>query len=305
MCVCQGFGQNTGAAGWAFLALSLGSWGGPLLVFADVPRPCIWQGGGRWRFPLGGAYMGGWGPWLGGFGAHPPAHPQGLFDNFLRLRLRDSSLGAVCAALDWLAFDDLLSRAAHHGQSFRLLRYLPFLPAAFHLLFASSHVPRIAFPSSQQEVCPCTQPGARGRPRDAGLPRPHSLSAPGPEPDKQDTEPHPDAGVGPDARYPQPGCTSGPRPGCPLPASGHPCAQAAPCECLSQGGVATAHRGGPLAMLSVRALAPASCPQVSTQLYSTREKQQLAGLVGTMLAYSLTYRQERMPDGHYVYRLEP
>lgn len=44
---------------------------------------------------------------------------------------------------------------------------------------------------------------------------------------------------------------------------------------------------------------------MSTQLYSAREKQQLAGLVGTMLAYSLTYRQERLPDGQYVYRLEP
>lgn len=48
-----------------------------------------------------------------------------------------------------------------------------------------------------------------------------------------------------------------------------------------------------------------TCPQVSTQLYSTREKLQLASLVGTMIAYSLTYRQERMPDGQYVYRLEP
>lgn len=44
---------------------------------------------------------------------------------------------------------------------------------------------------------------------------------------------------------------------------------------------------------------------MSTQLYSTREKLQLASLVGTMIAYSLTYRQERMPDGQYVYRLEP
>lgn len=48
-----------------------------------------------------------------------------------------------------------------------------------------------------------------------------------------------------------------------------------------------------------------TCPQVSTQLYSTREKLQLASLVGTMIAYSLTYRQERMPDGQYIYRLEP
>ncbi|XP_045317468.1 chromosome transmission fidelity protein 18 homolog isoform X1 [Leopardus geoffroyi] len=170
---------------------------------------------------------------------------QGLFDNFLRLRLRDSSLGAVCAALDWLAFDDLLSRAAHHGQSFRLLRYPPFLPAAFHLLFASSHVPRIAFPSSQQEAQNRTS-------------KTQNLIQT---------------------------LVSGLTP-------------------------ATRSRAAPQALvldvlcLLLDILAPKLRP-VSTQLYSTREKQQLAGLVGTMLAYSLTYRQERMPDGHYVYRLEP
>lgn len=45
--------------------------------------------------------------------------------------------------------------------------------------------------------------------------------------------------------------------------------------------------------------------QVSTQLFSAREKEQLASLVGTMLALGLTYRQERTPEGQYVYRLEP
>lgn len=95
---------------------------------------------------------------LWGWRGSGTCHPQGLFDNFLRLRLRDSSLGTVCVALDWLAFEDLLGQAAHHGQSFQLLRYRPFLPAVFHLLFASSHVPRIAFPSSQQEVCPAPCP---------------------------------------------------------------------------------------------------------------------------------------------------
>ena len=119
---------------------------GPLAGFSSCPRERRWRGAGVLVWGLAAE--------AGGSAAHPPAYPQGLFDNFLRLRLRDSSLGTVCTALDWLAFDDLLSRAAHHGQSFQLLRYLPFLPAAFHLLFASSHVPRIAFPSSQQEVCP-------------------------------------------------------------------------------------------------------------------------------------------------------
>nr|XP_020136961.1 chromosome transmission fidelity protein 18 homolog [Microcebus murinus] len=170
---------------------------------------------------------------------------QGLFDNFLRLRLRDSSLGAVCSALDWLAFDDLLAQAAHHGQSFQLLRYLPFLPVAFHVLFARSHVPRISFPSSQQE--------AQNR-----ISQTRNLIQ----------------------------------------------------TLVSGMAPATRSRAAPQALvldalcLLLDILAPKLRP-VSTQLYGAREKQQLASLVGTMLAYSLTYRQERTPDGQYVYRLEP
>ncbi|XP_057386096.1 chromosome transmission fidelity protein 18 homolog isoform X4 [Balaenoptera acutorostrata] len=73
---------------------------------------------------------------------------------------------------------------------------------------------------------------------------------------------------------------------------------------------ATRSRAAPQALildtlcLLLDILAPKLRP-VSTQLYSSREKQQLASLVGTMLAYSLTYCQERTPDGQYVYRLEP
>ncbi|KAL1779223.1 chromosome transmission fidelity protein 18-like isoform X1 [Sigmodon hispidus] len=170
---------------------------------------------------------------------------QGLFDNFLRLRLRDSSLGTVCCALDWLAFDDMLEQAAHHGQSFQLLRYLPFLPAAFHVLFASSHVPRITFPSSQQEAqTRMSQTKNQIQTLVSGM-APATRSRATPQALVLDT------------------------------------------LCL---------------LLDV--LAPKLRP-VSTQLYSAREKQQLASLVGTMLAYSLTYHQERSPDGQYFYRLEP
>nr|XP_045238726.1 chromosome transmission fidelity protein 18 homolog isoform X3 [Macaca fascicularis] len=170
---------------------------------------------------------------------------QGLFDNFLRLRLRDSSLAAVCAALDWLAFDDLLAGAAHHSQSFQLLRYPLFLPVAFHVLFASSHTPRITFPSSQQE--------AQNRMSQMRNLIQTLVS-----------------GIAPAAR-----------------SRATPQALLLDALCL---------------LLDI--LAPKLRP-VSTQLYSTREKQQLASLVGTMLAYSLTYRQERTPDGQYIYRLEP
>ncbi|XP_075021590.1 chromosome transmission fidelity protein 18 homolog isoform X2 [Calonectris borealis] len=44
---------------------------------------------------------------------------------------------------------------------------------------------------------------------------------------------------------------------------------------------------------------------VNTQLYSLKEKQQLADLISTMLAYNLTYHQERLPEGQYVYKLDP
>lgn len=48
------------------------------------------------------------------------------------------------------------------------------------------------------------------------------------------------------------------------------------------------------------------CPgQVNTQLYSLREKQQLAELISTMLTYNLTYLQERLPEGQYAFKLDP
>ncbi|ELW67773.1 Chromosome transmission fidelity protein 18 like protein [Tupaia chinensis] len=164
---------------------------------------------------------------------------QGLFDNFLRLRLRDSSLGTVCTGLDGLGL---------------------------------RHVPRIAFPSSQQEVGP---PARRPRPE-----------------------------VGWEGK-------------------GDP-ARSAPTQAQSRTsqtwnliqtlvlGIAPAIRSrvAPQALvldtlcLLLDILTPRLRP-VSTQLYSAREKQQLAGLVGTMLAYNLTYRQERTPDGQYVYALDP
>ncbi|XP_006897521.1 PREDICTED: chromosome transmission fidelity protein 18 homolog [Elephantulus edwardii] len=170
---------------------------------------------------------------------------QGLYDNFLRLRLRDPTLGAVCAALDWLAFDDLLAQAALHGQSFQLLCYPPVLPAAFHLLFAAVHVPHLAFPSSQQEAQNRTS-------------------------QTQNLIQTLVSGITPSAR-----------------------SRATP-QTLVLDALC------PLLDILTPKLRP-----VSTQLYSTREKQQLAGLVGTMLAYNLTYRQERMADGQYTYRLEP
>lgn len=83
--------------------------------------------------------------------------PQGLYDNFLSMRVRDPTLQSVCQALDWLSFSDKLNQMILHNQNFSLMRYLPFLSVTFHFLFAHTHVPRLSYPHSQHEVR-CMQP---------------------------------------------------------------------------------------------------------------------------------------------------
>ncbi|XP_053813966.1 chromosome transmission fidelity protein 18 homolog [Vidua chalybeata] len=170
---------------------------------------------------------------------------QGLFENFLNMKVRDSSLASVCLALEWLGFSDLLGRAVLQGQSFQLLRYLPFLPVAFHLLFAATAVPRLAYPSSQPEAV-------------AKLSQMQNLLL------------SMVAGIAPGARS---------RAG----------QQALVLDVLC---------------LLLDIIAPKLRP-VNTQLYSLKEKQQLAELISTMLTYNLTYLQERLPEGQYVFKLDP
>ncbi|XP_051983119.1 chromosome transmission fidelity protein 18 homolog isoform X2 [Xyrauchen texanus] len=82
---------------------------------------------------------------------------QGLYDNFLSMKLKDPGMLGVCAGLDWLCFTDLLNECVLHGQNYTLMRYLPFLPAAFHHLYAANSVPRISYPHSHYEALTKTQ----------------------------------------------------------------------------------------------------------------------------------------------------
>uniref|UniRef100_A0A8C2L4A7 Chromosome transmission fidelity protein 18 homolog n=1 Tax=Cyprinus carpio TaxID=7962 RepID=A0A8C2L4A7_CYPCA len=77
---------------------------------------------------------------------------QGLYDNFLSMKLKDPGMLGVCAGLDWMCFSDLLNECVLHGQNYSLMRYFPFLPAAFHHLYAANSVPRINYPHSHYEA---------------------------------------------------------------------------------------------------------------------------------------------------------
>ncbi|XP_074053211.1 chromosome transmission fidelity protein 18 homolog isoform X2 [Macrotis lagotis] len=170
---------------------------------------------------------------------------QGLYDNFLNMKLKDPTLNSVCTAMDWLIFEDILDQTVRHGQNFQLMRYLPFLPVAFHLLFAANSIPRISYPNSQHEAL-----NKMNHTQNLIM----SLVS----------------GVTPGARS-----RSSP--------------QSLILEALC---------------LLLDIISPKLRP-VSTQLYSNKEKQQLTNLINIMLAYNLTYHQERTPDGMYTYKLDP
>ncbi|XP_036942114.1 chromosome transmission fidelity protein 18 homolog [Acanthopagrus latus] len=170
---------------------------------------------------------------------------QGLYDNYLSMRVRDPNMQSVCDALDWLSFSDRLNQVILHGQNFTLMRYLPFLSVTFHFLFAHTHVPRISYPHSQHEASSKL------------LSSRNALSTMLSD----------------------------------IPA----CIRTRISQlCLT------------LDMLTL--LLDIICPKlrpVNPQLFSTREKEQMRELIDTMLAYNLSYRQDRTPEGQYAYMLEP
>uniref|UniRef100_UPI00398F3003 chromosome transmission fidelity protein 18 homolog isoform X2 n=1 Tax=Pristiophorus japonicus TaxID=55135 RepID=UPI00398F3003 len=170
---------------------------------------------------------------------------QGLYDNFLHMKFKDPTFSGICLALEWLEFTDVLNERVMRVQNFQLMRYLPFLPVAFHMLFAAPSVPRISYPSSHYEA-------------QTKIAQVHNLLT---------------SMVGEISPAIRSRVTL----------------QALVSEILC---------------LLLDILSPKLRP-VNTQLYSTREKQQLADLIGAMLSYNLTYHQERTPEGQYVYLLDP
>ncbi|XP_040002529.1 chromosome transmission fidelity protein 18 homolog [Xiphias gladius] len=170
---------------------------------------------------------------------------QGLYDNYLSMRVRDPNLQGVCEALDWLSFSDRLNQVILHGQNFSLMKYLPFLSVTFHFLFAHTHVPRISYPHSQHEAASRL------------LSSRNALSSMLAE----------------------------------IPAC-----------------IRTRISQLSLSLDILTLLLNIICPKlrpVNPQLFSSREKEQMRDLIDTMLAYNLSYRQDRTPEGQYTYVLEP
>ncbi|XP_029362819.1 chromosome transmission fidelity protein 18 homolog isoform X2 [Echeneis naucrates] len=170
---------------------------------------------------------------------------QGLYDNYLSMRVRDPNLQCVSEALDWLSFSDRLNHMILHNQNFSLMKYLPFLSVTFHFLFAHTNVPRINYPHSQHEATSRLLSSKNAL---------SSMLA--------------DIPAGFRTRISQLSLTLD------------------------------------ILTLLLEIISPKLRP-VNPQLFSSREKEQMRELINTMLAYNLSYRQDRTPEGQYTYVLEP
>ncbi|XP_074648288.1 chromosome transmission fidelity protein 18 homolog [Tubulanus polymorphus] len=170
---------------------------------------------------------------------------QGLYDNILNMRIKDTRLETVNYSNEWLCFSDRLLRIVNQSQDYTMMRYVPFTMVTFHLLFASNNNPPIQWPNSQYEnylKLTKTQNLINSLMSD----------------------------ISPKVRH-----------------------------YLNQRKVV-------LELLPplMNVIHPNIRP-VSAQLYSAREKTELLQLVKIMIAYNLTYRQEKGLDGQYSYILEP
>jgi len=171
---------------------------------------------------------------------------QGVFENYLNIKFKDSGMAAVVKGLEWFSHFDHLNQEMLHGQVWALMGHFPYTLVATHLLFASSTKQRVSFPtqmteaknklaSSQNVIASLVgemQPSARVYSTSTALVR----------------------------------------------------------ELLP-------------AILSV--VQPTLRP-VNTQLFSAKEKAELANVVSVHIAYNVTYQQERdMETGQYVYKMDP
>ncbi|MCI4393489.1 hypothetical protein PGIGA_G00157860 [Pangasianodon gigas] len=168
---------------------------------------------------------------------------QGLYDNFLSMKLKDPSLTGVCSGLDWLCFSDLVNPQLYSTREKQQLCELIDTMINYNLTYRQER-------TAEGQYTYILEPNIEDVVQFPGLPPRRQLTYQVKQLIARETE-------------------------------------------LER-------------MRRVERAQQRHNPQkVNPQLYSTREKQQLCELIDTMINYNLTYRQERTAEGQYTYILEP
>ncbi|XP_077300481.1 chromosome transmission fidelity protein 18 homolog [Arctopsyche grandis] len=77
---------------------------------------------------------------------------QGVYENFLSMKVRDSMMLGVNQAFEWFLLTDIFTAFINHNQNYTLMSYIPYSFVCWHLQFASLNWPKIKFPSQGFEV---------------------------------------------------------------------------------------------------------------------------------------------------------
>ncbi|XP_025199726.1 chromosome transmission fidelity protein 18 homolog [Melanaphis sacchari] len=77
---------------------------------------------------------------------------QGIFENYLILKHKDSSLTNIVEGLEWFCNFDKIMRVINSSQNYSLFPYLPYNFATWHCLFATFAWPKITYPSAAYEA---------------------------------------------------------------------------------------------------------------------------------------------------------
>ncbi|XP_026294378.1 chromosome transmission fidelity protein 18 homolog [Frankliniella occidentalis] len=77
---------------------------------------------------------------------------QGVFENYLHMRLRDSSLNGLVKGLDWFSTTDLINTEIMTSQNYILMPYMAYAFPVWHILFGGLAWPKINYPNTAYEV---------------------------------------------------------------------------------------------------------------------------------------------------------
>ncbi|XP_040575885.1 chromosome transmission fidelity protein 18 homolog [Lepeophtheirus salmonis] len=76
---------------------------------------------------------------------------NGVFDNYLDMKFRDTRFENVSKANEWMVFFDICQRRIHQSQIYTLMSYSAFPFVGAHFALASHSKTRINFPTAQKE----------------------------------------------------------------------------------------------------------------------------------------------------------
>ena len=77
---------------------------------------------------------------------------EGVFENYLDVKFKDSRFFSVNQGLQWFLFFDCLNQHIMRSQSYSTMSYLPYNFVATHALFAASPRVKITYPSKDKDM---------------------------------------------------------------------------------------------------------------------------------------------------------